>query len=116
MGYKKLKTVGLALALAVVAAAGDIPATAPGTPAARAVTVAPQICQPPRHGLHPLRAMRHLHDHFVNFAIALSSVGIDQPAENTAAEPPLNPSEQSLALASSDKGCSAQAQVVQPSL
>jgi hypothetical protein len=37
--------------------------------------------QPVRKGFHPVKAIRRLHDRFVNMAIDLSSIGIDQPAD-----------------------------------
>jgi hypothetical protein len=40
-----------------------------------------------KKGFHPLRAIRHMHDGFVNMAIHLSSVGIDQPADLPVPEP-----------------------------
>jgi hypothetical protein len=34
-----------------------------------------------KKGFHPLRAIRRTHDGFVNMAIGLSSIGIDQPPD-----------------------------------
>ena len=46
-----------------------------------AVESSPQIQQHVRKGFHPFNAIRGLHDRFVNAAIHLSSIGIDQPAD-----------------------------------
>jgi hypothetical protein len=37
--------------------------------------------QPVRKGFHPIKAIRRVHDRFVNMAIGLSSVGIEEPAD-----------------------------------
>lgn len=47
------------------------------------VPAVPAQPQPQRvtRGFHPLKAIQRLHDRFVDVAVNLSSIGIDQPAD-----------------------------------